>query len=638
MRYPTSRRGSYLGNTEEHDAHRTAPHSTAPHCTAPHCTAPCAALLLGFLLLLGSPSSVFAGTATGTQYGSCITSSQDHHGLSQRRDYLVNLTSFSPLGLNSPEARAAVLSGADAWNDMTASSWFRYVGHSTHTYTPSNFPCGTSTPSLVYAIDGCTNQTTIARASAVCGDGRFIIRFWRFREDGNGDCTVPNDLEIGSPHSGRDLISIAAHEFGHTLRLGHANDVDPDYHAVMRSSGAGAMHKRDLMNWDVHCARVIAGYHHPHHFGMGSYRWSRPHYSIQSSSGAFGSPTVFNPDTPTVFASHASVARVHNGSSWQWLWGMHRGDGPTNDRPRGWWGFTLGSSSTYFVDSSVVRYAGGPVSSIRREWNNNDVYQLYLREVQGSFTQNTSERRRLQQAFFPWPSYPSGVSSQSMYECLAHASAHTCSGGLALIYPTRRPGVGYDFATSNSLLAWNRTDRTSDTAHGQLAISVGHADAHSSFPGFSFNYIVGTADDMGVRSHVGPAVACRASNGPLPYRCIVAFVGKDVRTALVRVFRFNVGYDSSLNRYRVYRESFSRTISTGLGSGNDLAAWYSASTGRFYVAARALAVEQPLWVYSSIAGDSWSFETDLGEIATGPSAANTPTFSSGSQTMLMYVR
>ena len=239
-----------------------------------------------------------------------------------------------------------------------------------------------------------------------------------------------------------------------------------------------------------------------------------------------------------------------------------------------------------------------------------------MNETALNYGSNTNEANYFRIATTPNESTFSPKTVTSFKECNGFSSWYNCSSS-SLVSSYRRVAVAYDDEKNASVYAWNEQDRSTFANNWDLRIAIGNTN----------DWTVGKSYSAGVRSPVGPGVACK-SNATGGYDCLVAYTDITDPNDQVRFRRF-YSYGYSWLGHTHYTPFFQSGFQTLSSSGSthrttsDIAVWYSYS--KWWVAFRPSSPSngQAIRVYSSASGatGTWSYEKSLTYSNLGPEVA-----------------
>jgi len=388
------------------------------------------------------------------------------------------------------------------------------------------------------------------------------------------------------PTGTHDIVRNLAHEFGHTLNIGHAQDAGR--WGVMRS---GVEHYRDLYSFDTRCAMEEGGFR------------ALKSYARRHASGTFD-PVVSWSGVP--YSGGWAVAKGTIGVTWTSSWQYYSAaviKQQTGSYSPFHGAFTrdlnTSNTTTYFSDSYTSM---PPVAGVWRETPQTDrVFHSSHLNFPTDGTQLGANRLRVAWSSNQW----STQSSSELSRCNGMSGFMQCSSTLP-VTTGKRIAVAWDPVLGKSHTAWVHQNRLNDTAEHRLQVATSYIS----------NTTLPNPTTLPVQSAVGPGLACREATG---FNCILAYVSNiPSEQGSVHLRRFNATTGST--RYHANFESTTRILPTGSGTFNPIAAWHH--NGYFWIAVRSLVANAPIRVFRSTTGTSWSFFEEFGTSVVGPSAAS----------------
>ena len=509
----------------------------------------------------------------------CVTSptlpSKDPH---TKKDWRLNVLHV-PTNLNFSQAEYTTIRAAALWNEATNSGYFNYRGSTGAVTLPNLYADCVAQGRLHHLVTFEQNGTVFGREIKRCVDSSNVSHFSHIQifDSKNG---VSNNWGVDELGGGRnDLLHNVAHEFGHTLNLGHPAGGEP---SLMSSGLFSTTRYRDVYGYDKKCAiqvgkeRKLSG------------------KSTSHSSGTFGSTTTW---TGSWELAKGAIGVTYKTSSWQWAAGYIKKDSGFR---HGWTqGLNTSNSSDFYFDYSSVmpRPVVWRDRTIGRDrlfwtdwlevpnWNPNGLHLVRQRYSDNSFATSTT---------------------QYMQVCNTMTGWMTCSSKSNMV--SGKPiTVAWDDSISRSHTVWTRQTRNNTTAEREVLISTGSVS----------DITVPVPTSLGVQSAVSPGVACKngAAGG---YDCVVVYNDDSNILSLTQAQRFSA-YAGS-NRFELDLEGVERNVSTGSTTFNSIAVWYHNSY--FWVALVSIYPNHPIRVFRSTNGATWSLFTSFPSSPVGPSAVS----------------
>jgi hypothetical protein len=549
-------------------------------------------------------------------------------------DYRIASHTFDLLS-NVPRSagEAVVVTGAETWNNQANGATFRLTHLNASQFDPT---CGANGYNLVKVVDTSIECAGFGMFRGRCKDPQtdnwtnwnieinthYDENYW------NSDpmSCVEIDWSVATPGVNQiDLLGSVVHEFGHAMGLGHPchEPAQPPVTAAVMgpgASGPAGERRRDLYRWDIECSNEtgvrLREIRRHWNYSNGTLQqtgarilpsWlsskATPEYSLRAGTWVVGynwthssisAPTSCwehqnqsndfcsgtGPGTGTVAATLAEDAGTHD----NWFRGTDQefvgvSINPTN--------YDIGDRRVLHVRSSNGNFGGTPG---RLEYCSEGMGGGWMNCYLG-LTRPLTTARRL---------------------AVTHVDAQTDSG-----------------ADTVSLFAWSHQDRLYQTPplqNREILLSAGRVS----------NHVLPYPHSTGLRTSVGPAVACNPAHES--WSCIVVYASDEVNVGQVRVHRFWVTTNQFNTHYIVHQETggglppwippsvVTRTVATNLRTGSDLAAWVN--DGRWWIAVRPISTDagqqQFIRVYSSHDAISWQLESTLnGTSVMGPAAIST---------------
>ena len=534
----------------------------------------------------------------------CVYAGQPHDNPNEGpvSEYRINGQSFDNMpGVSIAEGRQAIMLGAETWNQSTEAKSFRYLGNTNREFLPSHIHhceswdpscCTYSTVVVQYKNPLIPHPLALGRAFPRCADQygyptQFHIDI--YARNLYGDL---NSFSVGGATAGHlDIASLMAHEFGHTLNLGHSEDGDysgygaTDMAAVMRGGlSSGSTRKRDTYYWDEVCVAAISPTHQ-----LQPVR--RSHVS-----GSFNSPSnlTFNPPGA---GGNVSISR-DSGNTLRWSAGFH-------SNSDGKYTLNLNASNADPVDSTQVNLH---LTSFREQSTWSD--RLFTSDPSEEPLFDYFGRRRVLKAV----SYDNFQSYTRPY-FLQCADWEDCSSR-EYVYSNHALSSVWDPAIGMTHLVWLNDDRGDESSNREINLAGGIIDEVNWMGQFStVSYKVPTVIGQ---SSVTPGIACEPAHVGSLYRCILVYVSLNSGLNRVSVRRF---YATKINDYFVnYTFEGAQEIGNWPRTSAPIAAWWHSD--KYWIAYRSNSAGQSLSVRSSPDGLVWTNEENFGPTLAAPSAVS----------------
>lgn len=528
-------------------------------------------------------------------------------------DYKVNIIGTTP-EISTTDILRNVVAGADIWNDQAAARTFQFEGTTTLTDLPSTVASCNSQGihnSLV-VVDASNPKPSdlfgiLAKYEGRCLDGatsyrQFIIKIWL------RDTAGAPFLNTGDSLGGLfDLLSVATHEFGHALTF----DDDPTttFASIMGEPAItpNETRQREPYQYDINCA---------HDFSSPALA-SGVLLRQRSSAGTWTSSNTLTSGYSLI--AGAGGGRWLNGN-YQRVWIGTQGYAPHGLR----FGLDDVTPGNQITQDFIPRHS----ISVWRDRDSTTSRVFFVSATQQDAASKDSD------FVVKYANSSDGFlnisATGTLRRCTIIAlNTFMACGGSADVVSSKPPSTAWapgNFGASRptgvTVTAWAKQDRDVVSADGTVLIAVSSTGSNT----------LNVADSAGVRSAVGPQVACRDFGSP---RCIVAYVDRNYEYApyQVRVRRFDVATGS----LRYYASFLSGEVNVGsLTSSSRLALFYSTSEDKFVLVARSQSTYQYTVVLSSPDGAAWTQEADFPSApSTGPIA---PAYYVGSTNDVFYVQ
>lgn len=491
--------------------------------------------------------------------------------------YRVNAGSFSLAGISSSQASIAAIRASDVWNDQSQFGRFTYLGTTGITDLPHDrvdcVAAGTNF-SIVTMHDVCWTAHAIAEPR--CHDSygtptQFNIMLARCGP--SYPTAVPWAVGAIGPDE-LDLVSVLAHEFGHTLGLGHHKD---GFGVMTPPTPLNSIVRRELYQADHECAE-----HNP---DLGARTTTG--YRRTISGGSVGAETAY------LVGANGSPGRswLANGWSYGWL---------VSDAAAHWF-----QSSVEDIPSIDPLTGSAVLATVWREDPAFDraFYTEHFEWPIGSrYTAAAHHRVRYARSA---DSFATTSGTGTLSHCSAMSGPWSCSTSTPL-QTGHRLAFAFDDYEGRTVTAWAHQNRANNSASNELRITVGQI-GHATLP---------VHNTLGERSAVGPGVACHDNNAG-GYACVAAYVDPDDAYGLVRTRRFTPVWNSSLNRYTL---SVSSEVVVGTTTASSIAAWRAGDY--WWFAVRVAGDGQPMQLWRSTNGSSWTSQGNFGATYVGPTAVS----------------
>jgi hypothetical protein len=553
----------------------------------PESPEPAASTLVRGLMLVTAAGLILAFPgSTLAQQGTCVPSNTPHVSDGQRT-YRINKSSLADLnGISQTQAIYAITMGAETWNEQAnAGTFVRGYNTSLENLEATEEACNNAGQnySLIVVKEDADGTANHGQAFGRCRNGDGIATQFQIElyvKNKNGDTNTWSSGDVTWPEI--DMVGLLAHEFGHTLNLGH-----PQYgEAAVMNFARGTTRYRDLYAWDLKCAQEYSG-----HRNLAAYR------RFHLSDGTLSGPWNFTGDW-TVSQASAGVtwhtgnwdrAAAFKGGCWSWTRELNRSNSPClpqiDDR------VGIGpTEATWREDESVDRVFYSTWSE-SPSWQTDAKHQARYERSSDGFVNSTRA---------------------SMSFCSTMSDWMECSNSQPL-YTGKQMAFAWDnwSARNRTVSAWARQTRLDDSEDRELLISIGYIH-HWRLP---------EPDSLGVQTSIPPAVACdyfSAGN----YDCVVAFTEQSDSLHRLKTRRFYT--QEGLNRYRITEQSLDPNIHT-VANGvvrtvSPVALWFK--EGYFWLLYRGIGPNNPMDLYRSSNGADWIHVQALSDSGLGLSAAS----------------
>lgn len=503
--------------------------------------------------------------------------------LTGERNVVTNLSERPLSGVTVAEAEFAVYQGMDIWNEQADAGYFTLEG----TTTADDFDIdinNCSSAEIGRVLVTTRNVTTLGAAAPRCIDSSGIA--WSARVYAG---TVNNTWGVGDVGSGEmDLVHNFAHELGHTLDLGHPSGT---FQAVMQQSGGTQINRRrDLYEYDIECARQLAGK-----------RSIRGRARYTTSGHQLGSEFIFTNAgvTEGVAAFTKSTgtwdfgALYHQGNSVYWTRGLN-----TSNL------VNVGSANATHMSSHAV-FPNSPSAA----------EHIFYLDVDDWPTEGAANAKHYAIIRTSTDGFVTSSTWSVLRHCASMSAWMTCSA-TDLVYSGKRLVAAWDDFVDQAHFVWVNQNRNSDQWSRRILISTGMVNGNT-LP--QPNSLQG-----GVLTNSTPAIACDtySANG---YDCMIAYTMQNEFTPIGEVWVSRFWASADTNNYKLNWDSLSTMVSPSFRTAAALTAWYK--DGYFYVAARRAAVGNQVQMYRSADTVNWSYIPDnaIGMSVVGPSAVNSKT-------------
>lgn len=521
-------------------------------------------------------------TATREARAQCTTSNVNHGNTNGGKNYRINALSLDLLTTigNREAAASAVHLSAATWNNHANGGYFK-IGLSTSDTSLPSTKAACDVAGINYSLVVVKDENGVkADTSGACVDAgvatQFVITIrtkdaggipWNWRSHGS---------TIGATQW--DLVQTLTHELGHTQRLGHPNTED----ASMTPTTMGTNRSRDLYQWDLECNASISG----HRSLTGFWR---------THSSTFGSEIGFTAGTGWNVANLSAGVSNSTGS---WLWAASvKQSACTN------WLSSFNPATAHCTSISTI-VGQSPTEAVWREDTTNDrIFFTEQTDFPTAYTATSTHRVSYRRSTDQFVSQISG----GLSSCTSMSGFFTCAA-TAPVQTGKHVAVAWDNLNNRTVFAWANQNRSNNAQEREIRIAIGNIS----------NTTLPQHDSLGVQTSVAPGVACNAFSAG-GYDCIVAYVDPSEVMNRVRTKRFFAS--SGANKYSLTIDPVAHDVSFA-PTASRIAAWYSSTTSKFYVATRPQRINELIEVFESTDGSTWSVTGQLGTTIVGPSAAS----------------
>ena len=502
--------------------------------------------------------------------------------------------------------RRAIVAAADEWNESSAAATVRYRGTTTMTAAdygdrdlasceaagltfstvivhasatrPSGFPLARNESRCLYAGQPVEDQ----------GHYQFTIELYLHDTDGS------LDFGVGDPSSLlADLQGVLVHEIGHTFNF--YDDPTSSYSSVMRYVPVGENYGhryRTVYPFDVNCAERL--------------RQPQPVKRIQRTcSGgtcAWSTPITMTPWDRSYLTSGGGGRFVSGSFSLRWL----GADGGYTNDPN-----MVGATGSYgnvAVSYTAPLFVPRAVLGLWRDRNSARQRLLFIPPSQPSANDRFDEYRLSQRT--STDDFASTTGTAVVTRCTSMSAWMVCSGQQD-IRTARAPTTAwapssYPYSPNGvSLTAWAEQDRGDVSKDGEVFIAIGSVGENT----------LPKPNSAGVRSIVGPQVACRS--GSTSPQCVVVYAEVNPSFA-VMAKRFDISVlnefdpiDFRFEDHRYKTDFVGSAVSIGNYTSSRMAFFYSTAESKYLLVLRSQNAGQDTEVYSSTDGAAWTHEVDI---------------------------
>jgi len=532
----------------------------------------------------------------------CETSSDTHNNTNTNKSYKIKLDSLfdDVSGFSTTELIQSVVLGADIWNWQGNTGSFRYTGTTSITIpllADMDTQAKCNTLGINYSIVYLTTEedSNSAHNDAICGGNQFLIKLYLYDEN----LSIRN-FGNGATSNVRDISGTVAHEFGHSLGLGHCNDdVDEsNVYCIMRTSTTPNANWRALYEWEYQCTVDNSSF-------RDNYAYRREH-----TSSGFGSPTQISNTNNIVKATSGITydptakytSIYHETSTYAWD--------------------EYGGSNTDITNPSTYN-GSGLVNTIWRESTGTDrMIYSYWDDDGSDYTLDSVHIVRQIRSTNEF----SSQTNENLSRCTSMTGWMTCSSTTDV--DSYGPiSFGFLDDIDRTVSVWmnhDRTDYSNFDDFNEIYISVGHVnDSTLSIP-----------HQTDIRTSVPPSVSCLEDFSG-SYDCIMTYVNISDMTNTIKSRRFYVS--TGTNNYNITLDSTEYTVNSNAKTASPMALWYISTNSKFYLAFRSSETNQNINIYeSNTSGTSWTLITsNLDYSITGPSAVGV---FRGSNNQLVYTQ
>lgn len=550
--------------------------------------------------------AVFVGmliscTASVSTAGPCTFANGNHANTERDRPYKINLNSFDAIPtISQDEAQTAVVQAADLWGRQANSGTLRYIGNTTDKDLPdTKVLCDAlGVDHSIVVVDPTTCSNLDAEVSAECVDSAtgvahaYVITI--FTKGSNAACS-PIVWHVGDNStnlSERDLVNVLVHEFGHTYNLGHT--LDP---SVMSNGWPRRPGRRDLFEWDINCVSDNGGVRE---FNLW-FAWQ--------VMGLLG-PMQWSPN----YVAKASPGKTWHSGVEEWASAFSRTFVTE----------CLGFNSNFWTSSGTECLSAsdsedvpiGPVEVTYREEAILYDHIAWSEKFDTAAAIPNLEADHFARMAWSKDGFDLDESDAAFQTCTQMQGYYSCHvNDRETITTAQRIAFSYDGYTDRTVAVWTHMDRNGDTLavknNRKLRVAYGQVDRG----------VVPVASDLGVRSTVGPGIACEPFQAG-GYDCIVAYTDASETLGRVKIKRF-WGILTDTTHHTPVIEPATHEVSAGARTGSDIAVW--AHDGLFWLAIRPIdsfSQDAQLWASPDGSSGSWSFKGSVGYSATSLAAVS----------------
>ena len=511
-----------------------------------------------------------------------------------KKEYKISVQSSGiPSGFTSEELKIATMQAAAIWNEQGNAAYWEFTGLDYVTDLPVNLAdcisLGLDFNLLVFEERALGNGQ-LGREVGRCLDGNNVSHYsvmYTYKSNPAPGGSF-NWGGAGLTSGQFDIIHHLAHEMGHSLSLDHPTG---SIYAVMRTTAGetGQTRRRELYKYDIDCEEQLAGV-----------RQTGGYYSLFFNGGLSSAIKWTNNWTLSkgTIGSDSTLSHIN--------FFVNGDENGGSDQNSIWTKFANESNENVFMTNGAKMAFSPTAMSFKDDTSNRDFvyYNNGTAEYPINYNATSSRRliRRYSSAF-----ETSNSSELFVRRCNGMSSSSSCSNSINIL-TVDRPSYAWNDWLNQSHFLWLETDKSNPSNHKKIQIASGQI-SDSVFPE--------PVNLNNARSAVTPGLACKSFDAG-GYDCIIAYVDPDDSLATISVERFYI--DQPGTYHAMNREGTIYTVDYYTArTHSPIAAWWH--DGDFYIAFRSAETGQPVRVWKSDEGDSW---TQLGSVSidsfVGPSA------------------